>query len=183
MSLLSEIRVRARALLRPGIVEREMDEELRQHLERDVASWEQRGLPPHEARRRAYADFGGVDAAREGVRDERGVRWLQDFLRDLRLGLRTLLRRRLFFGTASVTLGLGITAATVIFSVVSMLLLRPLDAPGSDRLVAFGQNSPLQDGPSPSLSYPTVLDLRTLTSVFTDVLAYENETVSLADAG
>ena len=183
MSLLSEIRVRARALLRPGIVEREMDEELRQHLERDVASWEQHGLPPHEARRRAYADFGGVDAAREGVRDERGVRWLQDFLRDLRLGLRTLLRRRLFFGTASVTLGLGITAATVIFSVVSMLLLRPLDAPGSDRLVAFGQNSPLQDGPSPSLSYPTVLDLRTLTSVFTDVLAYENETVSLADAG
>jgi predicted permease len=183
MSLLSEIRVRARSLFRRSTVEREMNDELRHHLEREVAGWVARGVSPDEARRRAHAEFGGIEVAREGMRDQRGVRFVEDFARDLRLGLRGLLRRPLFFGTAAVTLGLGITAATVIFSVVSMLLLRPLDAPNAERLVTFGQSSPLQDGPSPSISYPTVRDLRTLSSVFDDVVAYANEEVSITDAG
>jgi len=182
MSLHSELRTRLRALFARRDLEREMNDELQDYVEREVAAWRTRGVDEVEARRRALASFGGIEQAREAVRDERGLRFVEDLARDVRLGLRTLLRRPLFFGTAVVTLGLGIAVATSIFSVVSLLLLRPLDARDPDRLVAFGHNSRTLDGPSPSLSFPMVTGMRGL-DVFDGVLAQSNETVSIADQG
>lgn len=174
--------MRARSLFRRDAIEREMNEELRDHLERQTEALRARGLSAAEATRRARATFGGVDQAREGMRDERGVRWLEDLFRDLRLGARTLIRRPLFLVTSAVTLGLGIAAATSIFSVVSLVLLRPLDVSDPDELVAFGHHARGSDGPSPSLSFPMVRGLRQL-DVFSGVLAQANEEVSLADVG
>ena len=182
MSFLSELRTRARSLFRRNAVEREMNDELRDLIERETAQLRARGLTDAEAKRRALAGFGGLDRAREGMRDERGVRFLEDLGRDIRLGARNLARRPLFLGASAVTLGLGVAVAVSIFSVVSLLLLRPLDARDPGQLVAFGHNSRFLDGPSPSLSYPMLLELRKL-DVFTDVFGQSNESIGFADQG
>lgn len=160
-----------------------MEAELAFHLERDVEQRVARGVAPAEARRQARAAFGGVDVAREAVRDERGTRWLEDLVRDLHRGMRSLSRRPLYWFTAAVTLGLGIAATTAIFSIVSMVLLRPLPVPGADQLVAFGQVVRSRRDASPSLSLPTVRDLRALTDVFEGVVAGSGEVLGIRDEG
>lgn len=182
MSFLSEARTRARSIFRRGTVEREMNDELRDFIERETAQLRANGLSDAEARRRALAGFGGLDRAREGMRDERGVRFLEDLGRDIRLGARNLARRPLFLGASAITLGLGVAVAASMFSVGSMLLLRPLDARDPGQLIAFGHNSRFLDDPSPSLSFPMVRELRKL-DVFTDVLAQSNEEIGFADQG
>ncbi|MBL8983160.1 MAG: hypothetical protein JNL26_13300, partial [Gemmatimonadetes bacterium] len=183
MSLFSEIQVRLRGLFSRRSMDREMEAELAFHLERDVEQRVARGVAPAEARRQARAAFGGVDVAREAVRDERGTRWLEDLMRDLHRGMRSLSRRPLYWFTAAVTLGLGIAATTAIFSIVSMVLLRPLPVPGADQLVAFGQVVRSRRDASPSLSLPTVRDLRTLTDVFEGVVAGSGEVLGIRDEG
>ncbi len=181
MSFFSELMVRARSLLRRDVMEREMAEEMQYHLEREEERFVRDGHSCAEARRRARALFGGVDAAREGVRDERGTRWIEDSVRDARLGLRALTRRPLYWFTAAFTLGLGIAATTAIYSLVSMVLLRPLDAAGADRLVVFGQSGKLLGSPTPSISYPTLRDIRNL-DVFAGAIAFSTETFGARDA-
>ena len=183
MSLVSEIRVRLRALFARTSMEREMDAELAFHLDREVARLVESGVAPAEARRRARAVFGGVDVARDAMRDERGWQWVQDLVRDLQHGARALARRPLYWFTAAVTLGLGIAATTAIFSIISMVLLRPLPVPDADRLVAFGQVVRSRGDASPSLSLPTVRDLRTLTDVFEGVVAGAGEVLGIRDEG
>jgi predicted permease len=179
MSLISEVRIRMRALFRSSAMEREMNDELRDHLEREVAQLVARGVAVDEARRRARAQFGSIDYAAEGMRDERGSRWVEDFARDVRLGLRALRRTPLFTTAAVLTLGLGIAVATSVFSVVSMMLLRPLPVPAAERLVVIGMRSEGERGISTHLSYPVLQELRGLTDVFESVVAYTDETVSL----
>lgn len=178
MSLVSEVRSRLRGLFGRGRVEHEMEEELRDHLARDEAKLVAEGTPPAEARRIARARFGALDAAREGVRDERGARWLPDSWRDLRLAGRALRKRPLYTVTACLTLGLGIAAATAVYSLVSMLLLRPLAADHPERLVSLGQSS-RQLGPSQSLSLVTIQDVAALSDVFEGVTAFANDEVGL----
>jgi hypothetical protein len=72
--LVSDLRFRWRALFRRAEIERELDEELRFHLEREAAKLERRGLDAAEAGRRARLAFGGVDRVKEEARDARGVR-------------------------------------------------------------------------------------------------------------
>ncbi|MBL8960169.1 MAG: ABC transporter permease [Gemmatimonadetes bacterium] len=183
MSLISEIRVRLRGLFARESMDREMDQELAYHLERETERLMSRGVAAADARRQARAAFGGVSVAREAVRDERGVAWMEDLGRDLRHGLRALSRRPLYWFTAAVTLGLGIAATTAIFSIVSYLLLRPLPVPDADRLVAFGQVVRSRGDASPSLSLPTIRDLRTLSDVFDGVVAGSGEVLGIRDEG
>ena len=71
-----------------------------------------------EARRQAFVRFGGVEYLKERTRDEYRPALLEDFLRDVRYGVRVLVRTKAFAIVAILTLGLGIGAATAIFSVV-----------------------------------------------------------------
>jgi predicted permease len=183
MSLISEVRVRLRGLFSRGSMEREMDAEFEHHLDREVDRLIATGVPAAEARRQARAAFGGLEVARDAMRDERGFRWLHDLARDLRHGARSLARRPLYWFTAAVTLGLGIAATTAIFSIVSMVLLRPLPVPHADRLVAFGQVVRSRGDLYPSVSLPTVRDLRSLTDVFEGVVAGASQTLGLRDEG
>ena len=181
MSLVSELRVRLRGLFGRRAMDQEMEAELAYHIERDVEPRVGRGVPADEARRQARASFGGVDVAREGVRDERGVVWWDDLARDARHAIRALVRRPLYWFTAAVTLGLGIAATTAIFSIVSMVLLRPLPARDADALVVFGQETRQQGSPSPSISLPTIRDLRAQTELLEDVAAFANDEVGIQD--
>ncbi|HUJ23103.1 MAG TPA: permease prefix domain 1-containing protein, partial [Bryobacteraceae bacterium] len=133
---------RLRALFRRRAVEAEIEEEMRFHRERAVEK--DAPMSREEAARRARLAFGAPGQVREECREARGTRSIEDFVRDLRYGLRTLGRSPVFALTAAVTIALGIGASTAIFSVADTVLLRPLPYKDADRLVlAFRENRTL----------------------------------------
>ena len=134
MSLLSGWRKRVRAILRRGVVERELDAELRFHVEMEIQENLRRGMRPGDARRAALLAFGGVERFREATRDARGAQWLDALRSDARHSLRTLRREPGFAALAMLTLALGIGASTAVFTVVEAVLLRPLPYGDADRL-------------------------------------------------
>jgi putative ABC transport system permease protein len=139
---LRSLQLGIRSLLHKDQVEGELDEELRFHIEMETAKHLKRGLSPAAARREALRTFGGVEKVKEQCREMRATRWLEDLARDVRYGVRTLLRSPGFSGVVVLTLGLGIGANTAIFSVVHGVLLQPLPYAEGDRLVRLQQQAP-----------------------------------------
>src|SRR5262249_48184645 len=88
--MLSKLRTRIRALLHKSETERELDEELRNHIEQQTEQNIRLGMNPEEARCAARKAFGGVEQSKERSRDVRGVRWLEELWQDLRYGARML---------------------------------------------------------------------------------------------
>lgn len=134
--MLSRLKLRLRALFRKAEMERELNDELRFHIENEVERNIARGMFPAESRTAALRDFGGVEQAKEACRDARGVWVVEEVWRDLRYGLRTIARQPGFTLTVVLTLAIGIGANTAIFSVVNAVLLRPLPYENPDRLIA-----------------------------------------------
>ncbi len=137
-----------------------LDKELRFHLDQHAADLIARGLSPEEALREARLSLGGPDQVKEGCRDARPKRWLGDFVQDVRYAARTFRKQPGFAAVALVTLGLGCGAATVMFSVVNGVLLKPLNAPEPDRLVRLQEKTDwaTQWGNLWGFAYPNFLD-------------------------
>jgi predicted permease len=123
-------------------IERRLGEEVAFHIEQQIEKNLRAGFTPDEARRRALLRFGGVEAVKERTRDEFRFVSLEDTVRDLRLGVRSLRRTPTFTTIASLTLALGIGAATAVFTVVDGVLLKPLPYPESGALVAVWHTAP-----------------------------------------
>src|SRR5499426_576123 len=90
--MLSKLKTALRALLRKSQAERDLDEELRRHIEQQTEQNIRLGMNPEEARSAARKAFGGVEQAKERSRDARGVRWIEDLWQDLRYGARMLMK-------------------------------------------------------------------------------------------
>lgn len=131
-----------RAVTRRSRMEREMDTELRFHIEAFAEELVGRGVPREEALRRARLEFGGIERAKEECRGARGVIFIDSLFEDLRFGLRMLGKTPGFTGVAVLTLALGIGANTAVFSVVNSVLLKPLNYPKAEELVALHQVAP-----------------------------------------
>jgi putative ABC transport system permease protein len=143
MSFLTDLVERFRSVLGRGRQEREMDEELRFHVDREAAERIRNGAEPGAARREALLAFGGVEQYKEQVRDARGTRPLEELGADIRYALRGLRRNPGFTVTAILVLGLGLGATTAVFSVMHAVVLADLPYPDPDRLVLVSQkNSP-----------------------------------------
>jgi len=141
--VIADLLERLRALVFPRRWRRELDEEIRFHLEQDAAARVRAGADPTAARRGALLAFGGVERWREGTLDASGVRLLHDLAADLRFTLRGLRRNPGFTATAVLVLGLAIGSASAVFTVVRTVLLSDLPYPHANRLVrVYQQNSP-----------------------------------------
>ncbi len=129
--------LRLRSLFRKNSAETELDEELRFHLERQIEQNITRGIPPAEARLAALREFGGVAQIQEECRESRRVHRVENLIRDLRHGARSLSQAPLLVLTATLSLGLGIGANTTIYSLMRELLLTPPTAREPQNLISF----------------------------------------------
>jgi predicted permease len=120
----------------------DLDEELESHIELATAENIAAGMTAREARRKARLDLGGMDAAREQVRDEWRIPWLETLPGDAFFALRTFRRNRVFSIAAVSTLAIGIGAITAVFSIVNAVLLKPFGIPDADRVVILTYVSP-----------------------------------------
>src|SRR5436190_20994470 len=130
--------LRFRSLFRKGRVEQELAEELRFHLGKLTEEYVAKGMTPEEARYAALRELGGVEQIKEECRDMRRVNYLEDFLQDVRYGLRQLRRSPGFTAVATLTLALGIGVNTAIFTLINSLLLRSLPVENPKELLLLG---------------------------------------------
>jgi predicted permease len=140
-------------------VDRDIDDELRFHIEEEVESAVRSGLTPEDAHRAALASLGGSSTlVREACRDQIGVTLVDDFARDLKHGAR-LLRRNPGFSTVVIgTLAIAIGATVTVFSIVDAWLFTPLRFPQPDRLViAFAAEPSRPSEPAVWLPYRAYL--------------------------
>ena len=184
MASLRRFFLRLANALRPGRAEPDLARELTSHLTLLEDDFRRRGMSPEEARLAATRAFNGVEQTKELHRDARSFRWLDDARRDLRHAGRLLRRDRLFTATAALSLALGISANTTIFTVANALLFQPpAGVVEPDRLVDIG-TSRLRGGFGPS-SYPNYLDIRERTTSLDGVYAYSRfpQAMSLGGVG
>ncbi len=159
----------------------EVDEEIRFHLERQVEANLAAGMTLKEARRQAVITFGGRERAREQCREQRPSWSVELLLRDIRYGIRGLLRNPGFTVVAVLTLALAIGANSTIFSLLSQALLSALPVPHPEQLVvlSFAGDAPghhhSEGGNSPGhqheFSYPMYKDLRDRNTVLSGLAA------------
>ena len=170
MTLLHRLASMLRWIVRRNRAERDLNDELETFVEMASADRMREGANAADARRAAVLHLGGIEQAKERVRSARHGAWLDALARDLRYGVRTLRRSRLFTAVALVTLTLGIGANTAIFSIVNGVILQPLGYDAPEQLMRLTAHYPIGQGYR--LSAPEYLEFREMNRSFAAVGAF-----------
>ena len=157
-----------RGLLRSTRVERELDDELQSYLESSVEAKVRAGMTVEDARRRARAELGSIEAVKDHTRDVGWETTVDQMWRDVRYAARTLRKSPAFAAVVVLTLALGIGANTAIFSAVNAIMLRALAVEHPDELVAL--TALYSDGAEP-FSYAAYRRIAADAASVVDVLA------------
>jgi putative ABC transport system permease protein len=174
MRWIYKLPLRLRSLFRKSRVERELSDELRFHLEKLIEEKVGKGMTPEEARYAALRELGGLEQIKEECRDMRRVNYFENFVRDVRYGLRMLAKNPGFTAVAVFTLALGIGANTTIFSVA----WRPMRYRDADRLLMVWETRP--DGSRSPVSAPTYLDWRDQNTCLEQLAAVRSASFALS---
>src|SRR4030095_8499879 len=152
--------LRLRSILHKNRAEMDLSEELQFHLQNQIDEYVALGMNPKEARHAALRSLGGIEQAKEECRDARKVSLIENFLQDIRFGLRMLRRNPGFSLLAILFLSLGIGANAAVFSWIEGILLRPYPlVVGQDRLYAVTATSRGSSDHS-GVSWPDWLDMQ-----------------------
>ncbi len=135
MRWLAQLAMRIRMLFLRGRASGQLDDELKFHLDQQIAENVADGMSPEEARRAALRAFGNPTALRDEARSNWSWDWLEKLARDVRYGTRTLARSPGFAFTTILVMALAIGATTSLFTIVRAVLLKPLPFRDSDKLV------------------------------------------------
>jgi predicted permease len=185
--MLSDLVYRIRAILTRRSMERDLEDELGFHLERQIAHYESTGLSRTEAARRARLEFGGVEQVKEEARDARGISLIETVVRDLAYGVRSLARVPGFTLIAVLSLGLGIGANTAIFELLDALRLRvlPVKAPQELVLITVADMSRARGSRNgeDTLTYALWDQIRAHQRAFSGVFAWSETELNLAPPG
>jgi putative ABC transport system permease protein len=188
MKFFAHLRSLASTLFHRPQTDREMDEELRSHIQIRTEDLERSGLSDAEAARRARIEFGGVERFKDEIRDTRWETHLENLFRDFRYAVRSLRRDKRFAAAAIFALALGIGAATVAFSAFYNLLFNAFAARDAGRLVVFSlQNAESQGLPELNLqplggSLSDLDAIRAQSQSFEEIVGYHRGIALLTDA-
>ena len=181
---LYSLRLRFRSLFRREEVERELDDELRTHLEQKTAHYQASGFSADDARHAAIRDMDGLELRKEQCRDARRLNLVDNLLRDLRHAARSLRKNPGFTIIAVIILTLGIGANVAIFSMVNALLLHPYNFPELDRLVRVWEDRGIDQGfDFRHIAPADAADLRGSTNVFENIATYTCGEFNLSVSG
>ena len=158
--------------------ERDLDAELRAHLEMAAQDARTRGESTEAARLAALREFGNRDLVKETTRDIWGRNPLHGIVDDLRTGLRTFRKNPAFAAIMILTLALGIGANTAIFSLIDAVMLRSLPVSHPEQLVQVRTNAG-----DKVFTNPLWEQLRDRQDVFSGLLAYSQARFNLAAGG
>ena len=138
--------LRIRSIVSGTAADRDLDDELAFHIERQIEANLAGGMAPEAARAAAIRALGGIEQRKEECRDARGVSAIENVGRDVRIAVRQLARQPAFTAAAVLSLGLGIGANSAIFQLLNALTLRPLPVEAPHELVEVRLTGDGRDG-------------------------------------
>ena len=173
MSWLRVLACRVRGLSTQRLLESQLHEELRAHLEMATEENIRKGMPPEEARYAARRAFGGVQQTKEAYRERRGLPTIESVFQDVRYGFRVLCKSPGFTIVAILALALGIGVNTTLFTAYDAVALKPLPVGGADTVVRLQRwfQSGSRGGDQYAFSYPEYVFYREHNSVFVSLVA------------
>lgn len=183
MRWLRKCRFRFQSLFNRSRVEDDLDDELRDYVEREIAKERADGASFEVARRRALSSLSGMERLKEECRDARGVRWLEDSLSDVRFAFSTLRKAPAFAITVVAALAFCIGLNVAIFSVVDTVLFSPLPFPDQGRLVSVTEGVPSLEYPVLPFSCPDYLFVKANNRSFVLTGTYRTQEYEIAGVG
>ena len=167
---LRDLQLRLRALVSPRRVEKDLDDELSFHIEREAQRLIDDGVSPEEARLKARARFGSATVVADECRDERGTAPIDTTLKDIQYALRTFRRAPLAAATIVVTVAIGLGVVAMLFTILNTFIFRVDNVPDITQMYGI-QGPEIGDGVRARLTRPQFEAMRAETSVFTDAYA------------